>query len=418
MNYIPSTEKERSEQLKALGYNSFDDLYSMIPAPARIKGIQGLPKAMSESELFAHVNTLAAMNAVTDPCFRGAGAYDHTIPAAVPALLSMSQFVTAYTPYQPEISQGTLTGIFEFQTMMCQLTGLDVSNASIYDGATSACEAMLMAVAQTRRKHVTVSAAVHPHIISTLKTYARFNEIEVELLPVDMLTGQTIAPEKETGAVFVQSPNYFGIIENMTAIAAEAKKLGATAVAVCDPISLGLLKSPGECGFDIAVGECQPLGLRLSFGGPYAGFLCAKESFVRRMPGRIVGETVDSEGRRVFVLTLQAREQHIRREKATSNICSNQALCALTATVWLSLMGAAGLREAAELTAQKAAYARQQLIEKDITPLYSGPFFREIAVNKAISSAVCLSGDTSLIAVTEKRTKAEIDAFIEKAAKQ
>ncbi len=400
--------------LSELGLASVEELFSSIPAPVRVEGVN-LPAGLTEPELLSFFSGLAAQNNTAEPCFRGAGCYDHTIPSAVAALVSRSEFVTAYTPYQPEISQGTLTAIFEFQTMICSLTGLEVSNASLYDAATAACEAMMMAA--VRGKVFGVSRALHPDVRETLATYARFAGIELIELEMSSVTGQTALPQQPLCGALVQSPNFFGVVEPMRELAQAIKACGGTPVALCDPLSLGLLESPGACGFDIAVGECQPLGLRMSFGGPYAGYMAVRERFLRKMPGRIVGQTVDRQNRRAFVLTLQAREQHIRRDKATSNICSNQALCALTATVWLSLMGPQGLREAAEQSAQKAAYVRGKLAEGGIEPLFTGKTFREFAVKASVPGAVKLEGLGSLIAVTEKRTREEMDAFVERAVR-
>lgn len=408
-NYIPPSAGEREALLRELGLNSAEDLFINIPKRCRVGELK-LPKPLSEPELRRTLEALAAENET--PLFIGGGLYDHYVPAAVDALCSLPEFVTAYTPYQPEISQGTLTSIFEFQTGICRLTGLDAANASMYDAATAAAEAMLMAAVHTKRKTVRVTAATHPHIKETLRTYARFNGLSVAEIPFDG-RGQTAADAMagEDACVIAQSPNYFGVIEPMRAIAAKASETGAVPVAVCDPLSLAILESPGAMGFDIAVGECQPLGSPISFGGPHAGYFAANENFLRRMPGRIVGETGEvNGGRRGFILTLQAREQHIRREKATSNICSNAALAALRATVYLALLGPEGLREVAETTAQKAAYMRGRLEEAGVNPLFDAPYFREFAVDSILTGALPLERG-SLIAVTEKRTRAEIDAF-------
>ncbi len=411
-NYIPSAAREREKLLRELGIASAEELFSGVEC--RI-GRMNLPPPLSESELRRLLEGIAAENEA--PLFIGAGLYDHYVPAAVDALCSLPEFVTAYTPYQPEISQGTLTSVFEFQTAICRLTGLDVSNASMYDAATAACEAMLMSAAQTKRKNVCVTAATHPHIKETLCTYARFNGLTVTEIPFDG-RGQTALDASPDGAacVIAQSPNFFGVIEPMREIAARVKANGAVPVAVCDPLSLGLLECPGEAGFSVAVGECQPLGSPIGFGGPHAGYSAAKESFLRRMPGRIVGETSEINGNKQgFILTLQAREQHIRREKATSNICSNAALSALRATVYLALLGPEGLREVAALCARKAAYLRVKLQEVGVKPLFDAPYFREFAVDAVLDGAVSLENPCgSLVAVTEKRTKAEIDAFVER----
>jgi len=411
---MPHTAREREQMLADLGLDSIDSLFEDIPPQCRTGGIYGLPAPLCEASLRGLMEEMAGQNDVRDPLFIGAGLYDHYIPAAVDALCSLPEFVTAYTPYQPEISQGTLTAIFEFQTSMCNLTGLDVSNASMYDAATAACEAMLLAKAHTGRTVVYVTDSTHPHIRETLATLARFNGLTVKTIPFGA-NGQAELDKltEETACLIAQSPNFFGVIEPMRELAAEAAGAGAVSIAVCDPLSLGLLESPGECGFDIAVGECQPLGSSISFGGPHAGYFCAKEKFLRRMPGRIAGETVElNGGKQGFVLTLQTREQHIRREKATSNICTNAALSALRATVYLALLGSRGLYEAASLCARKAAYARGLLEERGIKPLFDAPYFREFAVESVLPGAYPLKElHGSLIAVTEKRTKREINRF-------
>lgn len=409
--YIPSTREEREKILREIGIGSVDELFEVVPPPARINGIAGLESALTEPELERLFAKMSSKNN-TYPLFMGAGLYDHIIPAAVGAIVSLPQFVTAYTPYQPEISQGTLGAIFEFQTAICRLTGLDVSNASLYDAATAAAEAALMCAVQTKRTKICVTAATHPHIIEVLRTYARFQGLELTFAQFDE-AGQAVLPCFDGfAAVIAQSPNFFGVIEPMADIASAGKNAGAVPVAVCDPLSLGLLTPPGEMGFDIAVGDCQPLGMPVSFGGPHAGYMAVREGFMRRMPGRIAGETTDNRGNRAFVLTLQAREQHIRREKATSNICSNQALMALCATVYLTLMGPDGLREAAEQSAQKAFFTREKLIERGFEPMFDAPFFREFAMRGEIKGAYRLDNPKgSLIAVTEKRTRDEIDEF-------
>jgi glycine dehydrogenase subunit 1 len=407
-NYIPQTGREQKEMLDGIGIGHIGGLFAVIPDGCRTEGITGLPEPLGEPALRRLMEEIAGQNDISEPLFIGAGLYDHYIPAAVDALCSLPEFVTAYTPYQPEISQGTLTGIFEFQTSMCRLTGLDVSNASMYDAATAACEAMLMAAAATKRRKAAVSPSIHPHIRETVETYARLSGLSV-------VSGE--GPMSEEFACFIfQSPNFYGVIEPMRAHAEAAAAAGAVSIAVCDPLSLALLESPGGCGCDIAVGDCQPLGSPVMFGGPHAGYLCAGEKFLRRMPGRIVGETTELTGnKKGFVLTLQAREQHIRREKATSNICSNSSLSALRATIYLSLLGPQGLYEVVASCARKAAYLRSQLEEIGIRPLYDAPYFREFAVDAVLPGAYPIPGG-SLVAVTEKRTKGEIDAFVRRAA--
>jgi glycine dehydrogenase subunit 1 len=399
---------------------------------------------MAEMDVAAYMRGLAARNisAADSVCFLGAGAYDHYIPAVIDHLLSRQEFYTAYTPYQPEISQGTLQAIFEYQTMICMLTGMDVANASMYDGASALAEAAIMACGATRRSEVVALESIHPQSRSVLKTYARFRDIHVVTCgrkdgaaDIDDLKSKV---SRSTAAVVVQSPNFFGIIEEIEEMAAVAHESGALLIVCCDPISLGLLKSPGAMGADIVVGEGQALGNPLSFGGPYLGFYAATDKLMRKMPGRIAGQTVDAHGRRGFVLTIQAREQHIRREKATSNICSNQALCALAATIYLTAMGKEGLRDTASQCAMKAHYAYDTLIGTGrFSPVFDAPFFKEFAVRfdgdvNALNAALLDDGIIGgydlgrfdknlsgawLLAVTEKRTKQQIDALAEKAVR-
>jgi len=444
MRYIPNTPQQQTEMLREIGMQRMDDLFAMVPEEVRLSRGLNLPPALSELELSAQMKRMASRNANCENavCFLGAGAYDHFIPSVVPSLLSRQEFYTAYTPYQPEISQGTLQAIFEFQSMICMLTGMDVANASMYDGASSLAEAALMACRAAGRGEVIVAGSVSPQSREVLDTYAHFRGVTVVTVGykggrVDMDDLAAKLSDK-TAAVIVQSPNFFGVIEEMEAIAETAHSHKAALIASCDPISLGLLKAPGLMGADIAVGEAQPLGNPVNFGGPYVGYFAAKEKWLRKMPGRIVGETVDRDGKRGFVLTIQAREQHIRREKATSNICSNEALCALAATMYLSAMGRSGLREVAEQCVNKSRYAYDQLLATGkFEPVFSAPFFREFALrykgdvaelNAKLLKAGILGGyDLSrdyaelqggwLVAVTEKRTKGEIDALVREVAK-
>lgn len=438
MRYVPQTVREREEMLASVGIASSEALFDCIPADVRLAEPPALPAPMSESQIVSHMSALAAKNnpAGLTATFLGAGVYDHYVPSVIRHITSRQEFLTSYTPYQPEISQGTLTAIFEYQTMICRLTGLDVSNASMYDTASAAAEAMLLSAGQTRRNKVALARSIHPEILATVKTYARFSDIEVVEIPwdeqgrvrIDMIPA-------DVAGVFVQSPNFFGAVENMEQISAAAHEVGALAIAAVDPLSLALLKTPGETGFDIAIGETQPLGLKMSFGGPYCGFMAVREKLLRKVPGRICGQTTDTNGKRAFVLTLQAREQHIRREKATSNICSNQALCALASTIYLSLTGPEGLRECAAQSAWKSKYLYDRLIASGkFEPVFSAPFFREFTLRcknapQKLNSALAGSGFTGgydlgpdfpelegclLLAVTEKRTKEEIDAFAER----
>lgn len=388
--YIPDTEEDRARMLDAIGLSSTEELFSDIPEELRFKGSLELPESMAELELASHMKTLAGRNANAEayPCFLGAGAYDHFIPSIVGHIISKPEFYTAYTPYQPEISQGMLQAIFEYQTMICRLTGMDVSNASMYDGATALVEAALMAVRSTGRSRVLAATGIHPEYRDTLRSYSRFNgikitEVEAVSETVDKGRLESILSESpdDIAAIIIQSPNFYGYIEDMKSVAELAAKYGALSIACVDPISLALLKPPGECGVDIVTGEGQSLGNPLSFGGPYLGFLAAKKELVRKMPGRIVGQTTDHEGRRGFTLTLQAREQHIRREKAVSNICSNEALNALAAAAYLSVMGKEGLKEAANLCLQKSHYACDRLLETGkFVKISDAPFFKEFTV--------------------------------------
>lgn len=444
--YIPNTREDQEKMLSAIGAGSVAELFSDIPEDIRLDRDLDLPDAMHEQELVSHMKAIASENVNTADhlCFLGAGVYDHFIPSVVGHVISRSEFYTSYTPYQPEISQGTLQAIFEYQTMICRLTGMDVSNASMYDGATAVAEAALMAVRSTGREKVLVSRGVHPQYREVLRTYAVHAGIGIA--EVGLSGGMTdldglrdaLSGEAGVAAVILQSPNFFGVIEDMEAATALAHEYGALTVACVDPVSLAILQPPGEYGADIAAGEGQPLGNPLNYGGPHFGFLAAKQKLVRKMPGRIVGQTADSEGRRGFVLTLQAREQHIRREKAVSNICSNQALNALAATVYLSVMGKQGLKQVAELCLSKSHYAYSKLLATGrFEKVCDAPFFREFAVrsvdepvetiNRRLRDRGMIGGlaleryypemkNCWLVAVTEKRTRQEIDAFVEAAA--
>ncbi len=437
-DYIPNTEAQQKEMLKEIGLRSMEDLFTAIPENVRLKRALNLPAAVSEMELTTEMRCMAAKNGNTDEyaCFLGAGAYDHYIPASVSSLLDRQEFYTAYTPYQPEISQGTLQAIFEYQTRICRLTGMDVANASMYDGSSAVAEAASAACHTTGRKEILAALSVHPESREVLSSYSRFSGNHVTT--VDFKDGRLDLSDLEaklsenTAAVVVQSPNFFGVIEDLKEIAFITHKAKALLVVSCDPISLAVLKAPGELGADIAVGEGQSLGNPLSFGGPYLGFFAARKDLLRRMPGRIVGETVDREGRRAFVLTVQTREQHIRREKATSNICSNQALNALAATIYLTVMGKQGLRKAALLCVSKAHYTYQQVLKTGVfTPCFNAPFFKEFSVyyngnvtglNQKLLEHHIIGGydldkqyptlkNGYLVAVTEKRTREEIDRF-------
>jgi glycine dehydrogenase subunit 1 len=437
MPYILNTPTDQQAMLAAIGAKSLDELFEMVPAELRLKRPLDLPPALTEIELTAHMSQLAAKNVSAGQrvCFLGGGSYDHFIPAAVDAIASRGEFYTSYTPYQPEVSQGNLQVFFEYQTMITRLTGMEVSNASLYDGGSAAAEAVLMSIAATGRHRVVTAASVHPEYRQILATYLR--DLDVELVTVGT-PGGTITPEElaqavndQTACVLVQQPNFFGCVEEVTALGRVAHEAGAMYVVSVDPISLGLLRRPGDYGADIVVAEGQSLGSPMAYGGPYLGIIACRESFVRRMPGRIAGQTTDRRGQRCFVLTLQTREQHIRREKATSNICTNQGLYALRATIYLSLMGPRGMAEAAELCLRKSHYAAERLAATPgLSLAFNRPTFKEFVVRDAhhdVEGLLAEAGqggffagvplarwypelaDCFLVTVTEKRTRDEID---------
>ena len=432
-SYVPNTLQDQEEMLRSIGKSRMEELFETIPEKVRLNRELRLPSGLSEMEVTNKIRKIAEKNHVFKTIFRGAGAYRHYIPSIVRQITSKEEFVTAYTPYQAEISQGVLQSIFEFQTMICELTGMDVANASVYDGATAAAEAILMCAERKRRKAV-VSETVHPQVIKTIKTYC--NSLDIEVVTAPGRNGKTDLPSLEnlvddtTACVLIQQPNYYGQLEDGEEIGAITGGCGAKYIMSCNPISLGILKTPAEYGADIAVGEGQPLGIPLSFGGPYLGFMASKEKMMRKLPGRIVGETKDGKGRRAFVLTLQAREQHIRREKASSNICSNQALCAMTAAVYLDAMGRKGLTQAATLSMSKAHYLANRLCELNGFKLvYPGEFFNEFVTTcpkdvdtisealeqRGILGGYPLSGENQghiLWCATEVNTREEIDTLI------
>jgi glycine dehydrogenase subunit 1 len=437
-SYLPHTEEDRREMLQSLGMQSIEELFADIPDNVRFNRPLDLPKEMSEAEVKRHLQQLAGKNVSLDNklCFLGAGAYHHYIPSVVDAIISRSEFSTAYTPYQPEISQGVLQAIFEYQSLICELTGMDVSNASMYDGPTAFAEAAMMACAATRRTKVLVGHAVHPEYRKVLLTYAKGQNVSVEEVPqangVTDLAALQEQLDHQVAAVMVGYPNFFGNIEDLKALASLAHENQALLIVACNPLALGILESPGACGADIVVGDGQPLGNAISYGGPYVGFLATTKEYVRRVPGRIAGQTKDQDGKRGFVLTLQAREQHIRREKASSNICSNQALNALAATVYMSYMGKQGMREVAYLNLQKAHYAQKRLTQiAGVEAVFTSPFFNEFLIRlpKPVSevNAVLLENgiiggydmsrnypefaNCMLVAVTELLSKEDIDFF-------
>ncbi len=440
--YFFHTEADRIAMLQAIGEASVSELLdAQVPEVARLDGPLHLPPAQTEMELEQSLRHAAARNvsASSHVCFLGGGAYDHFIPATVDALSARGEFFTSYTPYQAEVSQGNLQVMFEYETLMTQLTGLDVSNASLYDGGSAAVEAVLMALAIKReRRRVVTSAAVHPEYRQILQTYLQGLDCELVIVPLDSEGGSSAlgaAIDDRTACVLLQHPNFLGHLEAVPQICSVAKQHGALTIQVFDPISLGMLKRPGELGVDIAVAEGQCLGNPLSFGGPYLGIIACQEALVRRMPGRIAGQTTDRRGKRCWVLTLQTREQHIRRDKATSNICSNQTLLALRATIYLSLQGPRGMRETAEHCYRKTQYARDRVLQHSrYTTPFAGPTFREFVVRDSAGMVPKLLADMLqhrflagvplgqwypelddcfLVAVTERRTRPEIDAFVE-----
>lgn len=385
-SYVPSTLKERREMLETVGLKSMDELFSDIPKDLRLDRELDLPAPMSEMELRELMMGYVLQNDEGGLLFRGAGAYRHYIPSVVPQLAARSEFYTAYTPYQAEMSQGMLQSIFEWQTVICNLTGMEASNASVYDGATAASEAILMLRDSKRKNKVLYSAGLNPDVITTIKTYAHCYGIELVEIPLDKNGLTDMAALKanlpESAGFIAAQPNYYGCIENMDAIAETVHEEKALLVSYVNPISLGAVKRPGDYGADIAIGDAQPMGLPLNFGGPYVGFMATGGKLVRNLPGRIAGETTDAEGGRAFVLTLQAREQHIRRDKASSNICSNQMLCAIMSTIYACTMGPEGMREVAEQNIAKAHYLADELCKlKGIKLRYNTPFFNEFVID-------------------------------------
>ena len=427
-SYIPSTPAERLEMLKAIGLNDFKDLYRDVPAEMYLDKPLNIPEGMSELEVSRAMSEMAAKNTMFNTILRGAGAYDHYIPSIVKYIPAKEEFLTAYTPYQAEMSQGILQSIFEYQTMICELTGMDVSNASVYDGATAAAEAAAMC--RDRKRRVTlISGATNPETINVVRTYCYGTNDELRIVPTkDGKTDMDALKEmltEDVASVYIQQPNFNGLFEDADAIGEAVHAAGAMFVMGCNPIALGIMKTPKDCGADIAVGEAQPLGMPLSYGGPYLGFMATTTKHMRKLPGRIIGETVDSNGDRAFVLSLQAREQHIRREKASSNICSNEALCALIVGVYCSAMGPQGLAAVANQSMAKAHYLAKELCKiPGISLKYTGEFFHEFVVEmpkvdevlKALENAGILGGlpveGGVLWCATEKASKADLDKTV------
>ena len=430
--FFPQTKEEIELMLKQAGMNSLDDLYADVPEQIRFRGEYDLPEPMSETEIRSLFEKLGEKNRRLT-VFAGAGCYDHYTPAVVPNIISRSEFLTSYTPYQAEISQGTLHYIFEYQSMMAELTGMDVSNASMYDGSTATAEAAIMALASTKKTDtVLVSASVDPKVLNVVKTYAHFHGFNVELIAendgaTDKAQMDARLEKGGVAGVIVQQPNYHGIVEDFSGFADSCHAHKSLFIVNSVAADLALLKTPGEWGADVAVGDGQSLGIPMSFGGPSVGYMCCTEKLMRKMPGRIVGKTVDNRGQRVFVLTLQAREQHIRRQKATSNICSNESLMALFVTIYMSVMGKEGVKEAAQMSYDGAHYLHDALITTGLfSDKYERPFFNEFCVKyngdvdrlqqrfieNGILGGVKVDADTLMFAVTEKRTKEEIDKLV------
>jgi len=431
--FFPHTEEDIKVMLDKIGVPSLDALFAEVPKEIRFRRDYDLPNAKSEIEIRNFFDNLGKQNKQLT-VFAGGGVYDHYTPSIVPYIVSRSEFLTSYTPYQAEISQGTLHYIFEFQSMMAELTGLPIANASMYDGSTATAEAAIMAIASGKKANkVLVSETVDDKILAVIRTYTHFQDAQIELIPAeDGITSRTAMQEKlqqgGVAGVIVQQPNKFGIIENYDGFADDCHQQKALFVMNSVAADLALLKSPGELGADIAVGDGQSLGLPINFGGPSVGYLCCTEKLIRKMPGRIVGQTLDNRGQRAFVLTLQAREQHIRREKATSNICSNQSLMALWATIYLSLMGKEGLKEAAQMSVNGAHYLYDKLIASGkFKPAFNQPFFNEFCVkyvggnvdelqqrliDNGILGGIKMADDMLMLAVTEKRTKEEVDLLV------
>lgn len=430
MKYTPNPPAVVNEMLQSIGYKEIEELFSDIPNHLMLKGKLNLPNGMGEMEVKNHLKSLANLNINTDeyPCFLGAGAYDHYIPVVIEQLLLRSEFYTTYTPYQAEISQGILQAIFEYQTMICKLTGMEVANASLYDGASALAEASILASLHTKRKKILVPDNLHPEYIQVLKTYAISEVMEIIEFPTQegVIDAEKLNSFLDQGVagVVVGQPNFYGILENVAAVEPLIHDNKSLLIMVVDPISLGIIKSPGEFKADIVVGEGQALGNPLSFGGPYLGFFATSQKLLRKIPGRIVGQALDKEGNRAFVLTLQAREQHIRREKASSNICSNQALNALAATMYLTSVGSEGLKQVASRSHQLAVYAQKELAKVGFYLKYNKPFFKEFVlevdnprlINEKLLDNGIIGGyeleNGLMLAFTEKRTKAEIDKLV------
>lgn len=439
MEYIPNTKEDQEAMLETIGLSSMEELFSDIPKEVRLKRPLKLPRPLSEMELIQQLQAMSEQNADLDhyACFLGAGAYDHFVPAVVSHLIFRSEFYTSYTPYQAEISQGVLQALFEYQTMICELTGMEVSNASLYDGGSALAEAAMMAIRITKRSTILVSSTIHPNYRAVLQTYLSGSQVKIVDFPwtdgVSDLEALKNALTPDVAAVLIQSPNFFGCIEDLEAISLPVHEVQALFVVSADPISLGILEAPGRLGADVVVGEGQGLGNAINFGGPYLGFFATKKEYVRQMPGRLVGATVDAQGRVGYCLTLQTREQHIKRERATSNICTSESLNAIAAAVYLAAMGREGFKEVGRLCLQKAHEAQRQMIRiKSFQSAFAAPFFKEFVVKTRVASSKInewllkekiIGGldlgrfdarlkNHMLFCVTEKRTKEEIARLV------
>ncbi|MGI8775435.1 MAG: aminomethyl-transferring glycine dehydrogenase subunit GcvPA [Actinomycetota bacterium] len=440
MDFIPHTDADRAAMLESIGVASMDELFASIPTDVRFSGDLEVPQELNEVDLVDHVTRLAQRNRPLT-CFAGGGTYEHHVPAVVRALASRGEFATSYTPYQPELSQGVLQAVYEFQTMVCELYGMDVANASLYDGASALVEAVNLAVRVTTRERIVLAGTIHPHHLAVLRTYTSGLGFDLAHLPVgeDGVTDWAAADVGDAAAVVCPYPNFFGRLEDLAAASARAHDAGALSVAMVDPTAMGVLKSPSELGADVAVGEGAMLGNAMSYGGPYVGFFATKLAHVRQVPGRIAGETLDADGRRAYVLTLQAREQHIRRAKATSNVCTNQTLMAIAATIHLGWLGPVGLRRMGEICIRRTAFAAQRLADiPGCRVRFAGPHFKEFVLETPAAGAdlVAALGRRGflcgphlgrwfpeldrclLIAVTERRTRDDITALAEAIEKE
>ena len=433
MSYIPSTPSEQEEMLKKIGVKNFEELIKSIPEEVRVKVNLKIADGISEYEAIKEIREIAKNNLSTDDIisFLGGGSYDHYIPSVISSIITRSEFITAYTPYQAEVSQGTLQAIYEYQTMICKITGMDVANASMYDGGSAAAEASLLAVSHKNRKQIVVCEPFNPNYIEVIKTICNGTEIETLVIShknglIDIEKLKSTISDKTAG-VLVQYPNYFGYIDEVDEISKIVKGNNSLFIVSVDPISLGILLPPAEFGADIVIGEGQPLGIPQNFGGPYLGIFAVKQELIRKIPGRLSGMTIDKNGERGFVLTLQTREQQIRREKATSNICTNQGLMMLSSTIYMALMGKQGLKEVAELCIQKSHYLADEISKLNkFSLMYNNPFFKEFLIKTPISSklivdklieknifaGIPIDDNSLLVAVTEKRTKKEMDYFV------